>query len=460
MDINAELAWTKTHGEGGLVAIVDTGVDLKHPDLKVRAGHDYVGHDDDPSPDLVKDKDGAPHGTSVAGTAAAVGNNGIGVAGVAWGGSVYAIRFIGGATSWSDFYGAFVEAVDSGAWVINNSWGFNNKCKPIPDEAVFHDAMNYAETQGRRGLGTAVVFAAGNENCDVSENSLLAQPEVIGVAATGGDDRREDYSNFGLNVDVAAPSGTILTTDISGKDGYGNWKGDVDYEGNFSGTSAASPVVSGTLLLMFAANPRLTAAAARQILCDTAAKVEAGFPASKYDENGWSPYFGCGRIDAGAAVMAVANTAPPAPTILAPRKQAYSDRVLLEWEPVKDPDGDWLDWRVTWQIDGQSTDTTIQVPGGTTTLDITNDVHLGDNIVFAVQAVDLWGPGPVSAPGTFTVIERPMAPPVQPGQMEGCNCRVGTRGRPGGIGGIGVVLVVLIGWRGRRRRSPGYFGQE
>lgn len=456
IDINAELAWTRSTGAGGLVAIIDTGVDGTHPDLKVKLGHDYVSGDDDASPDFNGDKDGAPHGTACAGTAAAVGDNGIGVSGVARAASVYGIRLIGGRTSLDDFYAAFIEAVDNGAWVLSNSWGYGDKCNAVPNLGLYDDAMAYAESEGRGGLGAAVVFAAGNGNCDISTNELLAHPEVITVAATSGDDLKEGYSSFGAHVDVAAPSGTILTTDVSGKPGYGDWKGDNNYTGFFSGTSAATPVVSGVLLLMFAANERLTAAQARAVLCETAAKVDLAN--GKYDDKGWSPFYGCGRIDAGAAVMAVANTLPSAPVIVAPTAQAWKERVLLQWKPAVDADGDWLSYRVTWKVVGTDQERTVDVPRGQTFLDITADVKINQGVTFTVEAIDRWGAGAPSAPATFAVVDHPVLPMVMDDQ--GCACGLSAR-RPGTGGAAGAALLlgallplVALVRRGGRRRQP------
>lgn len=445
VDIHAELAWTRTIGKGALVAVIDTGVDLRHPDLAVTPGHDYVSGDDDPSPDLKVD--GAPHGTAVAGIAAAIGGNGIGVAGVAYGGGIYAIRLIGGKTSLGDFYGAFSEAVDAGAWVLSNSWGYGDKCDEIPNFSVYDDAIAYAETMGRGGLGSAVVFAAGNGNCDISTNHLLEHPEIVVVAASNGDDRREGYSSFGRFVKLSAPSGAILTTDIVGKNGYGSWHGDPDYYGDFNGTSASTPVVSGALMLMFAANPRLTAAQARQVLCDTAAKIDdAG---AGYDAQGWSPYYGCGRLDAGAAVAAVANRAPEAPVIVAPRTQAFVERVDLEWRPAVDADGDWLSYTVRWKLAGSPGDATVEKPIPGTHLDLTSRVTAGQSVVFTVQAADLWGPGPESAPTTFAVVHHPV--PVAAPPPSGCSCRSGGRAP---LPALALLAPLALLWRPRRRMRP------
>lgn len=416
VDINAPLAWEASTGVGAIIAVMDSGVDSDHPDLDVIVGWDYNEGDDDSNPDVTTEN--AAHGTSAAGIAAARGNNGIGVAGVAYDATVYGVRLLGGnGGALSNIYAAFAEAVDAGAWVINNSWGFGG-CS-LPSYPIFLDAMKYAETRGRNGLGTAVVFSAGNDNCDITDDGLQALPEVISVAATNGNDDREWYSNFGTFVDISAPSGGTLTTDIAGPEGYGSWRNNRDYWGWFSGTSAAAPVVSGVLALMFSANPRLSAAKAREVLCQTAVKIdiENGY----YDETGWSWYYGCGRIDAGAAVMAVKNAPPQAPAILAPKDEAWVGRVVLQWAPAADADGDALQYQVTWWIDGGDDDPVVARVEGDTHLDLTGEVAAGDVVVFMVHAEDLWGPGATSGPDSFEVVYPIVLAQGLP--ATGCECR-------------------------------------
>ena len=399
VDINAETAWTVTAGGGGIVAIIDSGVDTAHEDLDVIPGWDYIDNDDDPHPD--EESDAGPHGTSSAGVASALGDNGIGVAGVAYDTSVYAIRLIGGDTDYQDIYDSFAEGVDAGAWVLSNSWGFGDDCPDIPIYSIFQEAMDYAEHNGRGGLGTAIVTSAGNGNCDNSNDGFQAIEWAISVAATDGHDHREWYSSYGDVVDVAAPSGSILTTDISGENGYGDYNGDDDYNPWFSGTSASAPVVSGTVALMFAANPRLTAAQARDILCETAVRndVENG----EYNAHGWSRYYGCGRIDAGAAVLAVANATPGAPTPVAPLDEAYMDRVILYWDTAEDPDDDWLTYEVSWWTGADDSYATTEIVDGDR-LDITGEAYLDAVVNWKVTAMDLWGPGDPSETVSFTVV--------------------------------------------------------
>ncbi len=420
IDIDAPTAWPFATGAGGLIAIIDTGVDTDHPDLIATSGWDYIGRDEDSNPDL--EYDGAPHGTCAAGVAAASGDNGIGVAGVAYDAEVYGIRLIGGDTSYGDMYDAFVEATDAGAWVLSNSWGFGSDCPSFNLPATIRSALEHVEEEGRGGLGAVVVTSAGNGNCDASGDGFQSYWTIVGVAAVNGDDDRESYSSYGAIVDIAAPSGGLLTTDISGDDGYGSYEGDSDYIGWFSGTSAAAPVVSGVLALMFEANPRLTAEQARDVLCETAVRIDMG--SYGYDEEGWNAYYGCGRVDAGGAVLAVANTAPPAPTMLRPLGSSYEDRVVLRWSPADDNDGDWLDYEVGWWTGDDSsaaTVTTIQ----DTSLDITGQVAAGDTVSWQVVPSDLWGTGEATEVQTFDV----QAIPDPPIDDEPATCASARTGR-------------------------------
>jgi len=427
-DIDAETAWSVSTGLGALIAIMDSGVDLEHEDLVVTPGYDYVGRDDDPSPDLSTDE--APHGTAAAGLAAAVGDNGIGVAGVAYDAEVYAVRLIGEGSYLSDIYDGFVEAVDAGAWVLSNSWGFGDDCPEIPAYDVLVDGVAYAEEVGRDGLGTAVVASSGNGNCDISMDGFQAQEPVISVAATTGDDLREWYSSFGDHVDVAAPSGGVLTTDITGDDGYGSWNDDPNYHGGFGGTSASCPIVAGAVALMFAANDRLTAAQAREVLCATSVRVDVDD--GEYDESGWSAYYGCGRIDAGAATLAVADDGPPGqPVLLSPLEEAWVDRVVLQWEPVTDPDGDWITYDVTYRISESGAEDVV-VSTAETHLDLTGVIPNGAKVTWSVAARDLWGPGESSDSAVFQVVrweppEEEDPAPAEPEEESGCS--VGTPSR-------------------------------
>lgn len=441
VDVRAYDAWEITHGDGGLVAIVDSGVADAHPDLRVTNGYDYADGDDDSNP-----VDNA-HGTAAAGLAAAVGDNGLGVAGVAWGADVYGIRLIGGDTSVEDIREAFVEATDAGAWVINNSWGFGSDCPEIPSVSAIEEGLAYAEEEGRDGLGTVMVFSAGNGGCDIEDNAMLGYGSVVAVAATNRADIRENYSCFGDSVDISAPSGGVLTTDMLGGEGYGSFEEDGDYWAGFSGTSASAPIAAGVYTLMLAANPQITAAEAREAACATATRVDIDL--AGYDERGWSPWYGCGRIDAGAAVAAVANALPGAITTTGPGANASADHVVLSWEPVADPDGDPLVYALRWWVDGEEDDAQealLDQPW----LDLTGELDPGDVLSWRVQAVDAWGAGPEATPEDILVEEPPMPPAREAAPQRVDDERGGCSVVPlgGGLAAAGVALLLAL-----RRRA-------
>jgi len=193
--INADEAWNTTTGNSDVViAVVDTGVDLTHPDLagKIVAGYDFVNDDDVPSDD-------EGHGTHVASIAAAVTNNSEGLAGVSWGARIMPVKVLDadGNGFVSDVADGIRWAADQGADIINLSLGTS--------EASFtlQDAVNYAYN-----AGALLVAAAGNQYQEGNPTTYpAAYDHVLAVAATDDHDNHASYSNSGSYVDVAAPGG-------------------------------------------------------------------------------------------------------------------------------------------------------------------------------------------------------------------------------------------------------------
>lgn len=250
-DIDAPTAWDQSQGAGVVVAVIDSGLDLDHPDLAGRihpAGWDFFDNDDDPNPGGSSLDDA--HGTRVAGVIVA-GDNGVGVAGVAPGARVMAIRACGlqsngrhgcsaGAVANSIHF-----AVDEGAHIINISLGaFLSAPGPVGE------AVEYA-----RGHDVTVVAAAGNESLNVDQlppgemliPGGLPDSNVVAVAATDRNDRLTSFSNYGPDtIDLAAPGVEIFTTDLSGGYAFAD------------GTSFSSPVVAGVAALLLSYDAGVT----------------------------------------------------------------------------------------------------------------------------------------------------------------------------------------------------------
>ncbi|MEB3197299.1 MAG: S8 family serine peptidase [Candidatus Sericytochromatia bacterium] len=230
--ILAPSIWPTTTGSGIKVAVIDTGVDATHPDLRgqVLPGLDLVNDDEDAADDH-------GHGTHVAGTIAALANNGIGVAGVAPGAAIIPIKALNskGQGSNADIANGIVAAADRGAQVINLSLGGTDNSETLR-RAV-------AQVQER---GVIVVAAAGNSG--ISTPFFPAANEgVIGVGAVDDHRKRATFSNFGDYIDVAAPGVNIGSTQRGGG------------TTTMSGTSMASPHVAAACALLKAKFPMLKA---------------------------------------------------------------------------------------------------------------------------------------------------------------------------------------------------------
>jgi subtilisin family serine protease len=279
--IQAPAAWEVTTGSPDIiVAALDTGVALDHPDLvgKLVPGYDFVNDDDDPSDDH-------GHGTYTAGIMAAQSNNNLGVAGVCWGCRVMPVKILdaegGGAIS--DFARGIRWAVDHGARVLNISAGVEYSTRTMSD------AIRYAIARD-----VVVVGSAGNTP-DGRERWPAAYEEVIAVSATDSGDRAADFASYGAFLDVVAPGVNILST---------SWhQGRLTYAWG-DGTSGAAPFVSGAAGLLLSQNPGLTPLQVKGVLQDSA--HDLGAP-------GWDVYYGWGRIDLAQALTRI-GFPPPSPT--------------------------------------------------------------------------------------------------------------------------------------------------
>jgi subtilisin family serine protease len=264
--IGVEPAWQITRGAGVTVAVVDTGVDYTHPDIKNNilintADPTDNGVDDDKNGYIddvygwnyyaqSKDvRDFIGHGTHVAGIIAAQGNNKIGIVGVAPEAKILPVKIFGDSFA-SDLAGAkaITYSVNRGAKVINNSWGC--RCKL---NFYLADAIEYATSKG-----ALVVFAAGNSSSDVSTSPLLNLPEVLVVGSSTVENQLADGSNYGYAIDVVAPGDGVLSLRSQQIQGdLDSWRNRV---GNdylvLGGTSMSAPQVSGVATLLFSRFPQ------------------------------------------------------------------------------------------------------------------------------------------------------------------------------------------------------------
>ena len=321
-DVNVTDAWKITTGDPNIViAVLDCGVDINHPDLikNIVPGYDFVDDDNDPSPSLTNPYDA--HGTMCAGLAAAQGNNNIGVSGVAWNCKIMPVKiadddeFI----TDSDIATAFRWAASNGADVLSNSWG------GLYSSQILYSAILDVTRKngiGRNGKGCVVCVAAGNWD---EEGGPVYYPaaysEVIAVGAIDHNDQVLYYSASGPELDIVAPSGAatradhfflgepyLWTTDITGIYGYSIENIDttmLNYSDTMNGTSGACPIAAGVAALILSVEPNLTNIEVRGILLDSAHDL---------GEPGRDEYYGFGRVDANSAVYMALNPPETLPT--------------------------------------------------------------------------------------------------------------------------------------------------
>ncbi|HEX5132769.1 MAG TPA: S8 family serine peptidase [Candidatus Krumholzibacteria bacterium] len=315
-DTNAQAGWDGSAGYGSasvIIAIIDSGVNLSHPDLTLVTGYDYGDNDSNPE----DNSSGGGHGTCCAGVAAAKANNGLGACGAAPGCKIMPLKVANSAGSmyFSAIVNAIYYAADHGANIISMSLGAAISSDPSTDSAI----------QYAYNAGVTILAATGNEN-----RSTISYPAIntyvigVGAASPCGDRKRSSSlssecnpgvstdpngytcdgerwwgSNYGTTtanaagaVDIIAP--TILpTTDIQGGGGYTSG----DYEPFFNGTSCATPYAAGVCALIKSKNPSYTPAQIKSQLTSTAqdiVNVESGA--------GWDRYAGFGMVDINAAV--------------------------------------------------------------------------------------------------------------------------------------------------------------
>ena len=288
-DIDASEAWDiETGSREVIIAVIDTGVDYNHEDLRDNIWHnsneipdnnvdddnngyiddivgwDFVDASSGYSGEDYNDPDNDPmdmlgHGTHVAGIAAAAAGNGTGIAGVAYGSRIMAVRAGykdlsgSGVLESADAAQAILYAADNGAKIINLSWG------DYRESNLIKSAIDAAAEKG-----VVICAAAGNDNSsDLMFPAATDNPNIIAVGATDNNDNRSYYSGYGEWVHVSAPGKNIYSTKPGNSYGY------------MSGTSMAVPFVSGVAALLFSNNPDITSLEVKAKIMDSADYVDS-----------------------------------------------------------------------------------------------------------------------------------------------------------------------------------------
>ncbi|MCF2146476.1 proprotein convertase P-domain-containing protein [Desmonostoc muscorum LEGE 12446] len=434
LDLNVVNVWDDYTGRGVLVGVIDDGVDYNHYDLdnnydKTR-DYDIIGQDSDPLPVLANDN----NGTAVAGIIAAEAN-GVGTVGVAYNAKIAGIRAVPGSLA------NVIDALSRAASfdVVNNGWSFQRFDDNFYTFPQAGQALTNAVTNGRNGLGTAIIFAAGdgrgagdNTNYHNFQNSR----HVITVAAIDLEyGWATYYSTPGASILVSAFGESyggvgLLTTDRLGSAGYSS----TDYT-RLTGTSIAAPQVSGVVALILEANPNLGYRDIQEILAYSARRNDPNNYAGKYiwqynGANNWngrglhvSHDYGFGLVDALAAVR-LAETWQKQSRFNNEKSLSYNSGNLGLAIPDNNTTGisrsftvaagleiDWVEveLNLTHPYRGDLVVELIS-PSGTISSLINrpgNKQDDGDNIIFKLSSTQHWGE---SSAGTWTLRIKDLGP--------------------------------------------------
>ncbi len=350
VDANVTPVWDSYQGSGVVIGVLDTDLQTEHPDLSANflpaSSYDFLdGGQQSPDPQLWDVDSG--HGTCVAGLAGASGNNGVGVSGVAPQASLAGIRMVGYGTSDATEVQALGYANDVIA-IKNCSWGLPiylpSQLGILSDDDV--NALASAVTQGRGGKGVILTFAAGNDYQQLGlQSSKAGFPGSIYVCAVGAVNSsgvRSYFSEFGAHLLTCSPSSGgsldpgMWTTDLMDSNGInsgtGEPYGDGNYTSGFTGTSAATAVVSGVVALMLQANPELGWRDVKEILLRSGTKLAptdpdwvsrsggtAALPAIKHNHQ-----YGGGMINAVNAVNLAKSWINLAPMPASPISESFA----------------------------------------------------------------------------------------------------------------------------------------
>ena len=291
--IHLKSSWSKSQGEDLIVAIIDDSFETTHEDLQGQIVDTY--NTIDKSKDVTNSSSSTSHGTMVAGIIAAK-NNSVGSLGIAYKSQLMLIKVDLDSSDEVTLLEAFEYAKEHGAHIINCSWGSYHMSEAL--EAKITEVVQ---------SGITVVFAAGNDNKNLDDegiNDESEHPLVIGVGASDQNNMRAYYSNYGSNLDILAPAGSsnpigIITTDESGQKGSnsGQYPLPLNYT-YMAGSSASAPIISGVVALALSYKGGIKP----QELQDKLQKSGDKIGDIPYDERGFNPYYGYGKVNVDALI--------------------------------------------------------------------------------------------------------------------------------------------------------------
>lgn len=287
IDISINPAWNYATGKNIKIAILDTGVDLNHLDLKPNISDMSLDVETDTAPSLCYDG----HGTHCAGIAAAVKDNGIQIAGVAPEATIMSISksFSASTNSQLKLADGIIWAYNHGADIISNSWHSTTYHYAI-DEAI-RSAFRY----GRNGKGCVIVFSSGNDSNGEVNYPANCNEAILAVGAINNTGTRANFSNYGTKLDVVAPGVNVLSTLPNNQ------------TGSMNGTSMACPHVAGIAALILERNSELTVNQVNSIINSNAKKISGvSFNKTKADGS-WNDEYGYGLVDAYNSVINTPN---------------------------------------------------------------------------------------------------------------------------------------------------------
>jgi len=299
-DMDVDSAWDINLSSNKVkIAVIDTGVDTLHEDLAANmvVGSGYNFYNNTPGA-----YDDGNHGTACSGIIAALGNNILGVSGVAPNCKIIPVKWLssGGSGNYTGAINSTIYAYQQGAWVLSNSWGFVGGSSTALDQAITD-----AATLGRGGKGAAFVVASGNENGAMRYPSNT-HPKVIAIGGVSPCNQRKSPSScdaetwwgasYGANLDLVAPCTKIYTTDRTGSVGYST----TNYIATFNGTSSATPNAAGVCALVLSLDSNLTFDTLRARVNYTAVKAGSYSYTQPGPRNlgGWNNEMGYGIINA------------------------------------------------------------------------------------------------------------------------------------------------------------------